>query len=46
VQKFDRGGKLLAVITVLPNQGGIALDEAGNLYLSHFQASARTKCTS
>ncbi len=45
VQKFDRDGKLLTVIAVLPNPGGIALDKAGNLYLSHFPASARTKDT-
>lgn len=43
VQKFDGEGKLLAHFPVLPNPGGIALDKAGNIYLSHFPASARTK---
>jgi len=43
VQKFDRGGKLLAHFAVLPNPGGIALDKAGNLYLSHFPASVLNK---
>jgi len=43
VQKFDRDGKLLAHFPVLPNPGGIALDKAGNIYLSHFPASARNK---
>lgn len=39
VQKFDAAGKLLAVIPVLPNPGGIAADESGNLYIVHFPAS-------
>ncbi len=43
VQRFDREGKLLGLIPVLPNPGGIALDGAGNLYLSHFPASVRSK---
>jgi hypothetical protein len=43
VQKFDGNGKLLAHFPVLPNPGGIALDEDGNLYLCHFQASTANK---
>ena len=43
VQRFDREGKLLGLIPVLPNPGGIALDGAGNIYLSHFPASVRSK---
>ena len=30
---------------MLPNPGGIALDKAGNIYLSHFPTSARNKDT-
>src|SRR5258706_10660987 len=40
IQKFDTQGKLLAQFSVLPNPGGIALDKAGNIYLTHFQASS------
>ena len=36
VQRFDLDGKLLGHFSVLPNPGGIALDKAGNTYLSHF----------
>src|SRR5579863_5456918 len=43
VQKFDRDGKRLGQFGVLPNPGGIALDRAGNIYLSHFPASVLTK---
>ncbi len=43
VQKFDGNGKLLAQFSVLPNPGGIAIDEAGNIYLGHFPASSRVK---
>src|SRR4051812_16916780 len=35
VQKFSTEGKLLAVLPVLPNPGGIAISRAGDLYLSH-----------
>ena len=45
VQKFDREGKLLGLVPVLPNPGGIALDKAGNIYLSHFPAAAGNKET-
>lgn len=43
LQKFDGNGKLLAHFPVLPNPGGIAIDEAGNIYLGHFPASSRVK---
>src|SRR5262245_10615002 len=43
VQKFDTRGKLLGHFAVLPNPGGIALDGSGNLYLTHFRASTRSK---
>lgn len=43
VQKFDTDGKLLAYFTVLPNPGGIGLDNAGSIYLSHFPASGPSK---
>jgi DNA-binding beta-propeller fold protein YncE len=43
VQKFDAGGKLLAVLKVKANPGGIALDKDGNIYLSHFSASRLKK---
>jgi len=45
VQKFDRAGKFLSQFKVLPNPGGIALDTAGNIYVSHFQASKRSDIT-
>lgn len=43
VQEFDRDGKLLGHFKVLPNPGGIGLDRAGNIYLSHFPAAVATK---
>jgi DNA-binding beta-propeller fold protein YncE len=36
VQKFSTDGKLLAVIPVLPQPGGIALGRSGEMYLAHF----------
>jgi sugar lactone lactonase YvrE len=45
VQKFDGDGKLLGQFTVLPNPGGIALDKAGNIYISHFPAAVISKKT-
>jgi sugar lactone lactonase YvrE len=39
VQKFDRNGRLLAVIPVLFNPGGIAVADSGEIYLTHFPAS-------
>jgi sugar lactone lactonase YvrE len=39
VQKFSTDGKYLSHFAVLPNPGGIALDNSGNIYLSHFPAS-------
>lgn len=41
VQKFDADGKFIAQFPTLPNPGGLALDNAGNLYASHFAASLR-----
>jgi tripartite motif-containing protein 71 len=43
VQRFDREGKLLGHFAVLPNPGGIALDKAGNTYLSHFPTAVGSK---
>jgi DNA-binding beta-propeller fold protein YncE len=43
VQKFDGNGKLLAHFSVLPSPGGIAIDEGGNIYLSHFPGSSKVK---
>lgn len=43
VQKFDRDGKLLTHFSVLPNPGGIAIDQTGRVVLSHFPASSKTK---
>lgn len=36
VQKFNRNGKLLTTFNVLSNPGGICVDHAGNVYLTHF----------
>jgi sugar lactone lactonase YvrE len=41
VQKFSVEGKLLSVIPVLPNPGGIAIGGAGELYLAHFAERKR-----
>ena len=41
VQKFSVDGKLLAVIPVLPNPGGIAISRSGDLYLAHFAEQKR-----
>src|SRR5262249_5619065 len=41
VQKFSVEGKLLSVIPVLPNPGGIAIGRAGELYLAHFAERKR-----
>jgi DNA-binding beta-propeller fold protein YncE len=43
VQKFDGNGELLGHFAVLPNPGGIALDAAGNIYLTHIHASGQSK---
>lgn len=39
VQKFDRNGKLLAVLPVLNNPGGITIDACGSLFITHFGVS-------
>jgi DNA-binding beta-propeller fold protein YncE len=36
VQKFSSEGKFLAALPVSPFPGGIALDQAGDLYIAHF----------
>lgn len=41
VQKFSVDGKLLAVLSVLPNPGGIAISSSGDLYLAHFAEQKR-----
>jgi DNA-binding beta-propeller fold protein YncE len=38
VQRFSPAGKHRSSIKVLPNPGGIALDDGGNIYLTHFSA--------
>src|SRR4051812_15448127 len=43
VQKFSAGGKLLGVIPVLPNPGGIAVSPSGDLHLAHFAEQKREK---
>lgn len=43
VQRFSSEGKLLSHFEVLPNPGGIALDESNRIYLSHFPTSVLTK---
>ena len=43
VQEFDKHGKLLGHFAVLSNPGGIALDSAGNIYLTHIHASGQSK---
>lgn len=43
VQRFTTEGKLLSHFDVLPNPGGIAVDKAGNIYLSHFPTAVITK---
>lgn len=45
VQKFDSDGKLLACFETLPNPGGIAVDDSGSLYISHFPAARLGKET-
>jgi len=45
VQKFSTEGKLLAVLPVLPNPGGIAIGPSGDLYLSHFAERKREERT-
>jgi DNA-binding beta-propeller fold protein YncE len=39
VQRFDADGKFLSVIAVSPNPGGMAMDQAENILVSHFPAS-------
>jgi sugar lactone lactonase YvrE len=46
VQKFSVDGKLLAVLPVLPNPGGIAISRSGDLYLAHFAEKKREERTS
>jgi DNA-binding beta-propeller fold protein YncE len=43
VQCFDTGGTLRASFAVLPNPGGIATDEDGDVYISHFSAMSPTE---
>jgi len=43
VQCFDEGGRLRSSFDVLPNPGGIATDEDGDVYLSHFPAMRPTE---
>jgi DNA-binding beta-propeller fold protein YncE len=45
IQRFDADGKFLAVIGVLSNPGGMALDQAENILVSHFPASRLSKLT-
>jgi DNA-binding beta-propeller fold protein YncE len=43
VQCFDTVGKLRPSFAVLPNPGGIAIDEDGDIYISHFSAMSPTE---
>lgn len=43
VQTFDANGKLLGQFPVRPNPAAIALDKAGNIYLTHFHASGKSR---
>lgn len=43
IQRFNTRGELLGCFDVLPNPGGICLDPAGNIYLTHFVASGQSK---
>lgn len=45
VQKFSVDGKLLGVMSVLPNPGGIAISRSGEIYLSHFAEKKRAERT-
>ncbi|MHC5539423.1 NHL repeat-containing protein [Singulisphaera rosea] len=45
VQKFSVEGKLLGVMSVLPNPGGIAISRSGEIYLSHFAEKKRAERT-
>jgi sugar lactone lactonase YvrE len=45
VQKFSLDGKLLAVIPVFPNPGGIATGRSGELYIAHFAETKRAERT-
>lgn len=40
IQRFDADGNLLGCYPSLPNPGGIAIDAAGQLYVTHFAATA------
>jgi sugar lactone lactonase YvrE len=46
VQKFSVDGRLLAVIPVLSNPGGIAVSRSGDLYIAHFAEQKRELRTS
>lgn len=43
IQKFDSKGQRLAHFPVIPNPGAIALDDDGNIYVTHFRASTRSE---
>jgi DNA-binding beta-propeller fold protein YncE len=43
VQQFNKNGKFLAAFAVLPNPGGIAVDESGNIFITHFPAARLSK---
>jgi sugar lactone lactonase YvrE len=38
VERFSPEGKLLSILPVEPNPGGMAIDRQGHLYLTHFSA--------
>jgi len=43
IQKFDSEGKFLSEFPTLPNPGGLAIDQDGKLYITHFPASSLAK---
>ena len=45
VQQFSPEGKLLSVLPVLPNPGGIAVAQSGEIYLTHFAEKKRAERT-
>ena len=45
LQRFSAAGKLLAVMPVLPNPGGMAIGRSGEVYIAHFAERKREERT-
>jgi DNA-binding beta-propeller fold protein YncE len=45
LQKFSAAGRLLAVMPVLPNPGGMAIARSGEVYIAHFAERKREERT-